>query len=360
MRASKQIAYYKLLLIISLNLLSQNIILGQANKKQNIDLTTWMSQLAPITGKRNLTEIFIPGSHDSATYKLEYNVGKGQDIPKAVDIVTGKNIVGPILKKWSQAQNLEILAQLNEGIRYLDLRVIYRDSKKQFYTVHGLYGPSLTDVLAQIDIFTKIHPKEIIIIEVGDLRYMPKGEQSHRDLIEIFKKTFGSKLIDKSMGLKTPIETLWANNKQILLMYNNTNIANQYDYVFPARIDIETKWPNKQSIKDLNAVLNGYTASRNIEQNSNGNLNSNINNNNKLYLLEAILTPTDTEIKKSFIPFSKNFKSLADMANAVKKELPYILSQAAKNPPEIILLDYVNKDTGKDIVNLNLNLAPKK
>ena len=47
-----------------------------------------------------------------------------------------------------------------------------------------MYGPSLKNVLGQITRFLQEYPREILIIQVGDLRYMPKGDADHKALIK--------------------------------------------------------------------------------------------------------------------------------------------------------------------------------
>jgi hypothetical protein len=149
-----------------------------ANPSPSLDMSRWMEQLADHIQERPLTSVFLPGSHDSATYKLEQKFGKNQDITSKLNALRYALVgfgVTRVAQKWSQAQNRSIIQQLEDGVRYLDLRVIYCASKKQFYTVHGLYGPSLKDVLGQVNQFLQHHPQEIIVIQVGDLRYMPQG-----------------------------------------------------------------------------------------------------------------------------------------------------------------------------------------
>jgi len=307
--------------------------------QSNGSMSTWMEHMAPYIEKRAITEIFIPASHGSATYQLEYNVGKGQDIPKALDPFSGKIGLGQILEKWSKAQGESVLAQLEDGVRFLDLRIIYRDSKKQFYTVHSLYGPSVHDILSQIARFVNSNPKEIIVIQVGDFRYMPHNDKNHHDLIRHFQEMFGDKLVTKSLGLATPITTLWQQKKQVIIIYNNNAIADQYDTIF-SEASIDSYWPNKDSVSELKKSLFNRLPSRRVHT-------------NQLYVIQAQLTPVNDTIAKSFVPFIKSFTSLRDMADAVHKELPVLLPEWAKYGPSVIMLDFVNKNTSESIIHLN-------
>lgn len=328
--------------------------------RMGVPLSSWMAHMAPQIKDCALTEIFIPGSHDSAAYRMECAVGRGQRLPKGLDVITGSVGFGPVLKKWSQTQGESVLTQLKHGIRYLDLRVVYRDSKKQFYTVHSLYGPSLSDILGQVVRFVNQHPKEILVLHVGNLRHMPHGDQDHRDLITMLKTAFGEKLMTKSVGFKTPLEALWAQGKQIALIYDNSAVAAQYDFLFSggdvtptgereysANASIDSFWANKDSIAELKKSLVDHLSAYPKKK-------------EQLYVVQSQLTHDTKTIAKSFIPFSKSFNSLRSMADAVKKELPNLLGAWSDYGPAIILLDYIDKNTGKMIVKLNENLALKQ
>jgi hypothetical protein len=156
----------KILLFISYWLLANFLSLSPGTAAD------WMQENEHCLSDKHLNEIFIAGTHDSATYDLEDTFGKNQSINHNINLLKYLLVgfaVTKISKNWSKAQSFSILEQLESGIRYLDLRVIYRKSKQDFYTVHGLYGPRLAKVLNQITTFLSLHPKEILIIQIGDL-----------------------------------------------------------------------------------------------------------------------------------------------------------------------------------------------
>lgn len=308
-----------------------------------IDTRNWMEQLAPYIEDRPITGIFLPGSHDSATYKLEDKFGKKQDITNQLNVLRYALVgfgVTKIARNWAKAQGRSVAQQLDDGVRFLDLRVIYRDSKKDFYTVHGLYGPSLNDVLSQINKFLQQNPKEIIIIQVGDLRYMPQGDKDHHALIARLKSVFGDRLVSKSMGLSQPIKTLWEQGKQVILVYNKSRIANQYEDIFPDN-KINSYWTNTDNLSGLKNKLDKHLSNRKI-------------NLNEIYIIQSQMTANTDTIKSGLIPFSKGYKSLKDMAEAVYKELPGWLGEWHKKGPAIVLLDFTTQDTSKQIIALNL------
>ncbi len=314
-----------------------------------LDMSRWMEQLADTIQDRPLTGIFLPGSHDSATYKLEHKFGKNQDITSKLNSLRYALVgfgVTKVAQTWSQAQNRSISQQLEDGVRYLDLRFIYRDSKKQFYTVHGLYGPSLEDVLGQINQFLQHHPQEIIVIQVGDLRYMPHGDQDHHSLFAKFKEAFGDRLISKSDGLDLPIKALWSQGRQVVLIYKKDNIAAAYNEVFP-RSSLDDYWANADNIATLKMKLDAHLKRRQF-------------NPHQLYVIQSQLTPATNTITSSLKPFSKGYKSLRQMAAAVQKEFPHWLNEWHAYGPAIVLVDFINKEIAQQIVQLNMLQQPAK
>jgi 1-phosphatidylinositol phosphodiesterase len=102
----------------------------------------WMSK---IDGKKLLSELSIPGTHNScALYEPLYNLGK--------------------------CQNYTVFDQLNMGVRFLDLRVYIE--KGELCLAHGILPQCITlrDVLTQCYAFLEIHPTESLIMSIKNER----------------------------------------------------------------------------------------------------------------------------------------------------------------------------------------------
>jgi hypothetical protein len=74
--------------------------------------TSWMHNLAPHLSNRKLSNIVIPGSHDTGTYSLD-----------------------PALNNDAITQSEDLIHQLNDGAREFDIRV--RATKGGYYLNHG-------------------------------------------------------------------------------------------------------------------------------------------------------------------------------------------------------------------------------
>jgi hypothetical protein len=117
---------------------------------------TWMRDLESKLWARKLSDIVIPGSHDTGTYGL----------PNDPISLIGK------------AQTEDITSQLNDGARSFDIRVRWSDGlgtvdqpcyTNDFYARHGILTAcslTLSDIFDQIEAWTNLpgHEQEIILV----------------------------------------------------------------------------------------------------------------------------------------------------------------------------------------------------
>ncbi|NQY65349.1 MAG: phosphatidylinositol-specific phospholipase C [Alteromonadaceae bacterium] len=110
----------------------------------NITTKNWMSNL---TGSITIDQLSIPGTHDSGTSK----------------------VTGPF-KGAALTQNFDITRQLNDGIRFLDIRVKHTDiSIEPLQIFHGVIGCNISfgDVLNDCIKFLKENHHETIIMLIN-------------------------------------------------------------------------------------------------------------------------------------------------------------------------------------------------
>ncbi|GAW08138.1 PLC-like phosphodiesterase [Lentinula edodes] len=102
---------------------------------------SWMTALANIKPNLRITDITIPGTHDTC----------------AISAVP-----------WVATQNMTVIAQLNAGIRYFDLRCRLVDGFLMMY--HGDYALDmyLEHVLDDIYSWLRSHPAEGLIIQLSN------------------------------------------------------------------------------------------------------------------------------------------------------------------------------------------------
>lgn len=137
-----------------LKTLIKSTIIGFA--AEAVNFSHWMELLPPHLHDVPLTELAIPGSHDSCSYSLSPRAPYSDSLNSVVNEVLTYNehnynhfyiafllfqikevlnLINPAIAKdivyrWSVTQTQTISQQLASGIRYLDMRIIYLPSKK--------------------------------------------------------------------------------------------------------------------------------------------------------------------------------------------------------------------------------------
>ena len=106
--------------------------------------TQWMAYYGDILGKLTLTEMTLPGTHDSGTY----------------------DPVSPLVYEWVRTQATSLREQLNLGIRVLDLR-IGQNSPGDYIITHDIWRThySLSGALDNVKEFIRATNREIVILD---------------------------------------------------------------------------------------------------------------------------------------------------------------------------------------------------
>ena len=188
--------------------------------------TNWMETTTGLSAKA-LNEIYIPGTHDSGTYGIVSVYNRPVNDAFAPDgenpIVRAGQFVG-LSDKWAKAQERTIQEQLEDGMRYLDLRPC-REKSGNLRVCHSLYGPNMGDILDQIHTFATAHPKEIVIVEMSHFAGMSTPD--HTNLQTLIQQRIGSNLLDASLGVgpSTKLGDVWSKQpgKSVLVVYDGAS-----------------------------------------------------------------------------------------------------------------------------------------
>ena len=139
----------------------------------------WMTDLGKDIRDVPLTELTIPGSHDSGTYAAD---GDGHTSQDHVAPVCESDVSSDaICQSYAKAQDRSIEQQLNDGIRYFDLRVCgdgtplpaspwppdFAAESTNPVTCHELVSAPVKTILEATAYFACQHPKEVLILDVN-------------------------------------------------------------------------------------------------------------------------------------------------------------------------------------------------
>lgn len=218
----------------------------------NVDLTDWMADL-PALSTLPLTEIPIPGTHDSGSYGItgqspwaltaQSQFGFLTELPGFLQDL----IVKPIAAGWAKTQSNDLYDQFSEGIRYVDLRLT-NEPDGQVYLEHGLRSVLFTDVVDDIAAFATEHPREALVIYIqGINNFTP---ETHAAVIAQMDAAFGSRMAPRSMGTSATLQDLWEADKNVIVVYNNAAAVAADPNLWPDNT-LYRPWPQVASVPAL-------------------------------------------------------------------------------------------------------------
>ncbi|XP_034099796.2 PI-PLC X domain-containing protein 3-like, partial [Drosophila albomicans] len=199
----------------------------------------WMTEMRDKLGELRLRDLFIPGTHDSGSYRPNFDPLKNESI----------------VTKYTLTQDDDIHGQLVHGARYLDIRVGYfRSLEKKFFIYHGTKGQPLQEVIQMVKEFVK-KTNEIVIF---GLKEFPVGFgenlDDHKLLVEYLKEHFGDVIVKHPLTWNSTLNDIWKQHQNVILAYDKDEIVKNYtQFVFQA---VEQNWGNAQTWEKLEDYLN--------------------------------------------------------------------------------------------------------
>lgn len=245
----------------------------------------FMNTLSDNIKLRNLS---LLGSHDSGTYDLDPSLGVASDeagnfIYKIGNIpVIGPLIDYTVIKSWSQTQTHSIANQLQDGVRYFDLRITI-DPEEEFRICHGLYGPLIGDILNQINDFLSARPGEMIFLDFQHL-FDQNGDsmsiEHQNQLISKIQESLGNKIAPSSYGVDVTLGQMRQGQKQVIIFWN-IDSEDFPDLLWDRSKSLSSPWYNMTSWSALKPALNQGLSKQPTEQ---------------FFVNQAILSPDATMI----------------------------------------------------------------
>ncbi|XP_076287640.1 PI-PLC X domain-containing protein 1 [Lasioglossum baleicum] len=266
---------------------------------------TWMKERQSILGARRISQIFLPGTHDSACYVEN---GRG-------NFITNSAIT----------QDIDILGQLIHGVRYLDVRVgHYPLSDDIWWTNHGpLYrSVPLRTVLDQVKQFLN-NTEEIVIMDIREFPIGFNDMATHRRLVSYLEDELQKYFLTNRYGWSATLNDIWSSGKRLIIGYENTQIVQEHASMWPC---VRHQWGNVRTIGNLYRHLND------IENND---------SDNRVRPRSAM-----AELTAGFVDvLSNRLGSLRDMAHRVNANITNWYSTVWQYSANIVAVDFV-RSTG--------------
>ena len=173
--------------------------------------TQWMEYYSDVLGDLTLTEMCVPGTHDSGTYKPEFILGR----------------------EWIRTQSLSLRDQLNMGIRSLDLR-IGQTSPGNYIITHDTWKTSytLSQALKEVTDFIQATKKEIVVLDFHRFNNLGSGNFDFDQLKAQVKSCLQGFFIPAPEGVGNTLSQLWQRptsaQERVAITWNNGSIDPSY------------------------------------------------------------------------------------------------------------------------------------
>ena len=164
----------------------------------------WMDYYSDILGRLTLIEMTLPGTHDSGTYHP-------------------LNVFG---KPWTKTQDVSLNAQLNRGIRALDLR-IGQKKPGDYVIVHNIFRTNYTlkEALKEVTDFIDSTSKEIVVLDFHRFKNLGEGSFDYDQLKSQIKSYLSGYYLHVSQGKDKPLKDIWASTgkDRVVVAWNTIN-----------------------------------------------------------------------------------------------------------------------------------------
>lgn len=263
----------------------------------NYNPSKWMEEYGKKygLGKKPLCRVGLPGTHDSGTYRFDKDKGASPDsgLTTIEDILDRGHLLGKlndwiltqVFERLCQCQELTARQQLEEGIRYMDLRLAYHAESQTFMTCHGVFCVDIKEILYEVASFLDENSKEIVILEFKKLHEF--GPEQHGALKELIFEIMGDKLAVRDKCPPTAkVQEFWDKGYQAVVVYEDGPTAEESNGKLWPLHSIASPWPNAGDTKEL------YTSLKEKVENHNP---------DNFFVAQGILTPDVELIKKELM-----------------------------------------------------------
>lgn len=301
-----------------------------------------MGSMAIVLNSRQVNMILCPGTHDSGSYGLDTSVQIQHTTGffNFLNAFLGCGCVSRFLSNWSITQSMNILQQLQAGIRHFDLRITYANN--EYYLTHSFVMELLSDVISQFQSFTALQPSEIIFIQIS-LDTEPVQDFTtavQTGMWALWKAAFGSKIYPYN-AVGFPIYgTVMKAKAPIFLFFDSPNDADVWDST------INDEWMNQSNVETEIADLNSWLVD--------------LPNKSALtvYGIQFLLTPqTDIVAAGVF-----NGSSIQSITTPLQAAFPTFFTNNLANMKNFSFLemDFPTPEMISTIINYNTSIESKK
>jgi hypothetical protein len=188
-------------------------------------LQNWMESAMEHIGDKTLTQLSVPGAHDTLTFDLSHEVSEVDECNKYGIIAKIPSWVVPkdLTRGLAEAQQLNLKEQLDSGIRFMDFRAIVHDGVWKGVHCVVTYAP-LEKYLGDLADWMHAHPKEVVVIQLSSHgssnEDWPVSAGHLRELYSMLKNKLGPLLANMGENpiTTTPLKTFVEKGQRVVML----------------------------------------------------------------------------------------------------------------------------------------------
>ena len=297
-------------------LLSTGLVRGDDEAKSAaLEPSDWVSDLYKKHPEALISDLVLPGTHDSGSYKIT------ADSPPATGAPALYAQFGAIAASWAKTQDRDLGRQLRDGIRYLDLRI--DEYEGELVLIHGLVSCPLKAELLGVRDFARKHPREPVILDIQD---MPP-RSAHDALDELLLELFSKHIYNPTGSPETwSLGSVWKSKKGLIVLSPDGSFSRR-GARYQHRNVLDNVWTNTRDIESLQKSLDQRVGSR---------------DRSRLQCAYLTFTPTSSTIATDRLKGGRGLRGLSEELFELPGEwLPRWLDEGFH--PNIISVDYYDK-----------------
>jgi len=308
---------------------------------ENVSRENWMEEIfegSPV----KLRDIMVLGTHNSfangsslpkqnSKLKFSKETGISETCSK---LWVGKTIAKNLCRDWSPCQSCSISQQLMDGVRYLDFRV-KRTTGVNFEVCHSIGFGALMPLLDEVKAFITTNPKELVFLHIQKIYNCNTAQE--RSLASKLISKFKDKIVSpKKFSFDSRLKDIWNLKKGIIIFFEKPSAVQTFPEYLWNNNAVSNRWFNKSKIGELRSAIAGE-------------LKNGQTHGNRLWVIQAILTPRTEDVVSSFgSTFTRRPNSLSALTNNLCCDLPTWFKEFAVNRsnadrnPNVIMVDFYN------------------
>ncbi|KAJ8285373.1 hypothetical protein GJAV_G00026080 [Gymnothorax javanicus] len=236
--------------------------MASSHGKNELRYADWMASLPQNIHSIPLTNLAIPGSHDSFSFYIDEASPVGPEQPETVQnfVSVFGTVAKKLMRKWLATQTMNFSSQLDAGIRFFDLRISTkpRDPDHELYFAHGLFSAKVREGLEQINTFLASHAREVVFLDFN--HFYGVQNQHHEKLVHMLREVFGERLCPALFAQEVTLKYLWEKEYQVLVFYHNP-VALEVPFLWPGQM-MPAPWANTTDPEKLVQFLQASVSDR--------------------------------------------------------------------------------------------------